>query len=91
MPRVAIWAGWGGFTLNVEGQIRYKELSGSDYLQYGENRTKRTDPHLIQVIEEMGHSAGDDLKVLDVPDGVEWHIEEYDGWESIHEDHRVWE
>jgi len=54
---------------------------------------KRTDPILIQVIKELGQSADSkfsELKVIDVPDDVEWAIEEYDGIEWIAEKHRVW-
>jgi|WetSurMetagenome_2_1015567.scaffolds.fasta_scaffold19379_6 hypothetical protein len=54
---------------------------------------ERDDPDLIKVIEIMGESANDkfsELHVIDVPDDVKWHVEEYDGWESVHEDHRVW-
>lgn len=53
----------------------------------------RADPVLVQVVEELGEDAKGrfaDLKVIEIPDDVEWTIEEYDGWESIHEKHRVW-
>jgi len=51
----------------------------------------RTDPDLIAAVCELGEAAGRNLKVVDVPDGVEWYIHEYDGCESIHERHRVWD
>jgi len=54
---------------------------------------ERTDPALIQVVSEMGNEANSrhsELKIVNVPDGVEWEIEEYDGFESIHEKHRSW-
>lgn len=53
----------------------------------------RTDPILVQVVDEMGTAANGrcaSLKIVEIPDGVEWHIDEYDGAESIHEDHRSW-
>jgi hypothetical protein len=30
------------------------------------------------------------LKVVEIPDGVEWEIAEYDGSEHIAEKHRTW-
>lgn len=57
-------------------------------------RDNRADPLLVQVVEEMGDAASGDLselKIVEVPDGVEYELEEYDGMESIHEKHRVWE
>jgi len=56
--------------------------------------TYRSDPRLIAAIEKVGIEAasGDSakLKIIDVPDDVEWCIHEYDGLESIHEKHREW-
>ncbi len=54
---------------------------------------ERNDPILIQVVEEMGlKSSGRyaELKVMDIPDDVEWEIEEYDGQEWISEKRRKW-
>lgn len=53
----------------------------------------RTDPKLIQVIEELGDAANGKhakLAIVEIPDGVEYDIDEYDGQESIHEVHRSW-
>lgn len=53
----------------------------------------RNEPALIQTIEEMGGAAGtrlSDLKIVEIPDGVEFQIEEYDGLEWVAEKHRVW-
>lgn len=51
----------------------------------------RTDEDLIKVIEELdanGRCAN--LEVIEIPDDVEWEIDEYDGIETIHEVHRRW-
>ncbi len=53
----------------------------------------RDDPILVQVVEELGRKANGvyaTLKVVEIPDGVEWQIEEYDGAEWIAEKHRTW-
>jgi hypothetical protein len=53
----------------------------------------RTDPTLIQVVEELGEEADtqvSDLKVIEIPDDIGWEVHDYDGMESIHEIHRVW-
>ena len=54
---------------------------------------KRTDPILIEVVETLGEKANGEhakLEIVEIPDGIEWHIDEYDGIESVHENHRSW-
>lgn len=54
----------------------------------------RSDPLLIQVIEELGAAGASgscaDLKIVEIPDGIEYEISEYDGLEHIAEKHRTW-
>ena len=53
----------------------------------------RHDPLLIKVVEELGvmaNGACAELVVVEIPDGVEYEIDEYDGLESVHEKHRSW-
>jgi len=53
----------------------------------------RTHPLLIKVVEELKEEANGrfaELKVVEIPDDVEWEIEEYDGIEWVSEKHRVW-
>ena len=57
----------------------------------------RMDKRLISVVEELGVDAASgahaDLRIVVVPDEVVevhgWHIEEYDGCESVHQSHWV--
>jgi len=54
----------------------------------------RNDPALVQTVEELGREAGGRfacLKVVDIPDGIDWEIDEYDGKEWVAETHRTWE
>lgn len=53
----------------------------------------RTDPALVQAVEELGDKADGahaDLRVVEIPDGVSWEISEYDGIERVEESHRSW-
>lgn len=53
----------------------------------------RTDPDLVAVVEKMGRKANGscaELRVVEIPDGVDWELDEYDGIETIHEKHRSW-
>ena len=56
-------------------------------------RGARTHPLIIRLVEELGDEANGfaaSLKVIEVPDGVEWEISEYDGNEHVAEKHRTW-
>lgn len=53
----------------------------------------RTHPLVIRVIEELGEAADGEcaqLTVVEIPDGVDYEIDEYDGVEHIAEKHRTW-
>lgn len=57
------------------------------------DETERSHPDLVSVVEEMGRDAWGEhaeLKVVEIPDGVDWEIEEYNGVERVVEKHRVW-
>jgi hypothetical protein len=48
---------------------------------------------LIQVVEEMGGMANGSfasLKIVEIPNDVNWYIEDYDGHEWVAERHRTW-
>lgn len=60
---------------------------------WSEYNLKRDDPALVRVVEEMGKDSWGnyaELKVVEIPDDVDWYIHEYDGSESVHEMHRSW-
>lgn len=89
--KVAINACYGGFGLSEKAFELYKEKAQTD-ISYA-NDIKRDDPILIEVIEELDHEADtcfSNLKIVEIPDGVEWEVQEYDGYEHIAEKHRTW-
>jgi len=60
-------------------------LSSRDY--------DRTDPKLIECVEKLGDKANGScakLRVIEIPDGIDYEIDEYDGFESVEEKHRSW-
>lgn len=54
----------------------------------------RSDPVLIRVIEELGVDVASggaaDLAIIEIPDGTDFVVEEYDGMEHIAEAHQTW-
>ena len=53
----------------------------------------RHDPDLVAAVESLGKAAEGEcafLKVVEVPDGIDYEISEYDGNEHIAEKHRTW-
>jgi len=63
------------------------------YLSYRQFTENRADPDLVAVVEQFGkdvNTSYSELKIVDVPDDVEWFIVEYDGLEHVAEEHRTW-
>jgi len=98
--KVVINTCFGGFSISLKAMNRMQELGYvglssdpifGDWVYLG--NIKRNDPILVQVVEELGKdswSRTSELKVVEISDNINWHISEYDGMETIHEDHQVW-
>ena len=92
---------FGGFSLSkaVFDELGFKwtgygYLSNDDFGIEGNSEEYRKHPKLIAAIEKIGEeeSSGDlaDIHIVNIPEGVKWEIDEYDGRETIHEAHRRW-
>ena len=81
---------WAIYTMTDQGDIVIKYLDDTYYF----DDSQRTDPDLITTIEEIGTDEASgycaNLKIIEIPDDVDWEIEEYDGYEEVHEKHRKW-
>lgn len=89
--KIVINTCYGGFGLSSEALAEYNELSGNN-VKY-DFKIPRDDLWLVEVVEKMGEYANGSfasLSVVEIPDGVNWEIDEYDGIEHIAEVHRTW-
>lgn len=89
--KVVINTCYGGFSLSEKGKELYQSLSGkSDVYDWD---IDRDDPLLVQVVESLGSAADGfcaELKVVEIPEGINWGIAEYDGREHLAQTHQTW-
>lgn len=81
-----------GWTHAVDDYDNDYWISSPGNYEYA-SHLQRNDPDLIAVVEELGEESWGtyaQLKVIDVPDDVDWYIDEYDGKEHVAERHRTW-
>ena len=94
---------FGGFSVTeaVYGELgiewdNYGFLRNDDFNIESDNYAEyRTHPPLIEAIEKIGvekaSGAHAKLAIVDIPDDIKWELDEYDGIETIHEQHRSWQ
>jgi len=65
------------------------------FLMHGFIDSTRAEPGLVQVVEELGEKEASgrlsNLKVVEVPDDVDWKIVNREGIEHVAEKHRTWD
>ena len=94
--KVVINSCYGGFSLSKKGSERLNELEKNAQVdpKYGfVYNTERHNPNLIKVVEELGKEANGscaNLQIIEIPDGVDYTVKDYDGFEWIAERHRTW-
>lgn len=96
--KVVINTCYGGFHLSK----RAVDFLGKGWNEYGpkdrilsiRREEWRTNVDLVECIEKLGADGSgtySKLIIVDIPDDVVFYIEDYDGIETIHETHRVWD
>jgi len=71
------------------------QISDEDYGKYTLylNGDYREDKTLIEVVEELGDKANGrcgNLKIVEIPDDLDYVIDEYDGIETLHQKVQEW-
>ena len=75
--------------INAEEQampVSPGRFARSNALYFGDRDFERNDPILVQVVEELGDKANGgfaELRIIDIPAGTLYRIDEYDGNESV--------
>jgi hypothetical protein len=91
--RVVINDCYGGFGLSDVAVAMYKEMTGITSEDFYDRNLERDDPYLVDIVKKLGSKANgshSNLKIVEIPADVAWHIGEYDGNEWVAEDHRTW-
>lgn len=99
--KVVINTCYGGFSISEDAfkllnlkWLGYGFINNETFNIYSKNNYEyRTYLPLVKVVEELGERANGKvakLKIVEIPDNVDWYIDDYDGVESINEYHRSW-
>lgn len=99
--KVVINKCFGGFSISEEAfKCLNLKWDGYGYI-YNKTFNIDSDNHfqyrayepLVSVVEKLGEHANGvfaKLKIVEIPDHIEWYIDDYDGIENIHETHLSW-
>lgn len=83
------------FTKDFGGTVTATDISDEDYKEHSfcSNEIDREDKDLVKIVKQMGTKANtrvSTLKIVEIPNNVDYEIEEYDGNEWVAEKHRRW-
>jgi dephospho-CoA kinase len=88
LRKIVISGSWGEFSVSdIARTMIWNELKKDVH------ELDRDDPILVRVVEALGEAANGEtarLKIVEVPEEVNWKIEEHDGKERVIELTRSW-
>ena len=87
------WRGYLASNMKPNGSAFLTVFSPDESTVLNARDIERTSPLLIECVETLGEDANGwaaELSIVEIPDGTEWEIDEYDGTEHIAEKHRTW-
>ena len=90
--KIIINKSFGGFNISKKALDLFYERIGTEITDLYV-MDLRANPELISIVEELGkesYGAFSELKVIEIPDDIDYYISDYDGIESVHENHRIW-
>ena len=93
MQKIVINNCHGGFGLSEKALELYYERMNIKGTNFWDRSIPRDCETLVQIVQELGKKADGDfseLRIVEVPEEVEWQIDEYDGQEWVAEKHRTW-
>ncbi len=95
MTQIVINCEHGGFGLSDEAMELYAAFCRDAQIEPCEydSEIPRDSQQLVSVVKVLGERASSRyarLKIVTIPDDVEWTVMEYDGSEWIAEAHRTW-
>lgn len=85
--------GDGFFSDNFIESTLYDKTGKTVWMDRSRSIENRTHPDLIELVETLGKKANSrlsELEIVEVPDGIQWEINDYYGIEAIEEQHRSW-
>lgn len=77
--------------LSMEERQAYNKRCASERIY--DRDIPRDDAALVQTVHELGEEASGrfaSLKIVRIPDDIEWEIDEYDGLEHVAQVHETW-
>ena len=83
----------GGKVIHYSTGKLAKDHTIVDGEHFSDTAIPRDDPNLIKTVTNLGKKANGtfaDLKIVEIPDGTAWEINDYDGMESVEEKHNTW-
>ena len=76
----------------TKDKVHLKSLSGKTFCY--KLVEFKNDPDLVKIVEVLGSEKASgslsELQIVEIPDDIEYEINDYDGVETIHEKHQSW-